>query len=109
MKICSTKSECEKCYQEAPLDSVPGGLPDVLVHLKLKPNLEIVLQNPIDKLARFELIEHGREQNRKPLGKGVFLNDLFGPKVVFTSSDDELDFVMGLKFVQIAIEVMPAF
>lgn len=33
-------------------------LPDVFVHLELKPDFEIVLQNPIDQLARVELIEN---------------------------------------------------
>ena len=91
------------------LDSASRRFPDVLVHLKLEPNLEIVLQNPIDKLARFESIEHRGEQNRKPPSKMVFLDGIFGPGVVFASPNDEFDFVMRLKLVQIAIEIVLAF
>ena len=77
--------------------------------MELKADLEIVLQDPIDKLARFELIEHRGEQNRKAIGEVIFLDSFFRPEIILASPDDELDFVMRLKFVQIAIEIVPAF
>ena len=91
------------------LDTASRRLPDVFVHLELKPDLEIVLQDPIDKLARFELIEHRGEQNRKAIGEAIFLDSFFRPEIILASSDNELDFVMRLKFVQIAIEIVLAF
>ncbi len=89
------------------LDTAAGRVPDVLVHLELKTDFEIVLENPIDELAWFELIKHSREQNRKASGKVKFLNGFFGPEVVFAGANDKLDFIVRLKFVQIPIEIVP--
>src|SRR6478672_10437949 len=71
-------------YKNGRSDSALGRAPDEFVHLKLKPHIELIGQDPFDNLARVDSPENRREQHRVTAGRQIVsLHLVTRPFVIF--------------------------
>jgi hypothetical protein len=75
------------------------------VSLKLKANLQVIFEEPIHELAGPQLAKNGGQQDGESFSQAMLPQDLPHPKVVFSSADDKLNFVVRLKLVKVRVEI----
>src|SRR5437867_511150 len=97
-------------YKNGRSDSALGRAPDELVHLKLKPHIELIGQDPFHDLPRIDSSENRREQHGVTAGRQIVSLHLFArPFVIFAGSHYEFHFIKEGKMVDIRPKILVSF